>query len=146
MYKPVPIDVINANNKNKGRKSILTSGINLQKIIITTNITKEIKKSIRQTITVLVGTIRRGKYPFVSKLEFAIKELLASPNEEEKNCQGKVAAATKTRRGIPSGMLDLNNQPINVITTIVSKGLITLHKIPIVVCLYLTKISRQAKK
>lgn len=146
MYKPVPMDVINANNKNKGRKSILISGINLQKIIMTTNITKEIKKSIRQTITVLVGTIRRGKYTFVSKLEFVIKELLASPNEEEKNCQGNVAAATKTRRGIPSGMLDLNNQPINVITTIVSKGRITLHKIPIVVCLYRTRISRQAKK
>ncbi len=113
---------------------------------MTINITNEIKKSIKQTITVLTGTIKRGKYTLVSKFEFATSDPLASLKEDEKNCQGKVAAQTNRILGTPSGSLDSNNQPINHITNMVNKGLITLHKIPIVVCLYLTRISRQAKK
>ncbi len=62
-------------------------------------ITKEIKKSIKQTITVLAGTISLGKYTLVSKLEFVTNELLASLNDAEKNCQGNVAAETKRSRG-----------------------------------------------
>jgi len=88
----------------------------------------------------------RGKYTFVSKFELLIKELLVSLNEVEKNCQGSVAAQTNKIRGTPSGTFDSNNQPMNHITNIVNAGLSTLHKIPMAVCLYLTKISRQAKK
>jgi hypothetical protein len=61
IYNPVPIAVTSANNKNNGRKSILISGIKRVKTIIKISITKEIRKSIRQTITVLAGTINLGK-------------------------------------------------------------------------------------
>jgi hypothetical protein len=103
--------------------------------MIATNITKEIKKSIKHTITVLAGTIKRGKYTFVSKFELATKELLVSLNEDEKNCQGKVAAHTSKILGTPDGTDELNSQPINHITNIVSTGRITLHNTPMAVCL-----------
>ena len=99
------------------------------------NITNEMAKSIRQTITVLAGTIKRGKYTLVSKLEFAKRELLASLNELEKNCHGNVAAETSNKRGILSGVEELNSQPINAITNTVSNGRSTLHNTPITVCL-----------
>lgn len=104
------------------------------------------KKSMRHTITVLAGTISRGKYTFVNKLEFAINELLVSLKEVEKNCQGNVAAQTSNMRGTPSGTFEPNNQPMNHITAMVNAGLNTLHNIPIAVCLYRTRISRHAKK
>jgi hypothetical protein len=113
---------------------------------MTMSITKEIKKSIRQTITVLAGTISRGKYTFVNRFELATNELLDSVNEDAKNCQGKVAAHTSKIRGTPSGTFESNNQPMNHITAIVNKGRITLHNTPIAVCLYRTNISRQARK
>ena len=50
--------------------------------------------SIKQTITVLAGTIKRGKYTFVNKLELAIRELADSENALAKNCQGSMAAQT----------------------------------------------------
>jgi hypothetical protein len=90
----VPAAVMSANNKNKGRSRIFMSGVNRQKTINAIRITKDIKKSIKQTITVLAGTINLGKYTLVSRFEFATNELLASLNAEEKNTQGKVAAAT----------------------------------------------------
>lgn len=99
------------------------------------NITNDIKKSIKQTITVLTGTIKRGKYTFVSKLEFDINELLDSLNEDEKNCQGKVAAETNKIRGTPSGTSESNNHPIKAITKIVNSGRSTAQAIPITVCL-----------
>jgi len=98
-------------------------------------ITNEIKKSIKQTITVLTGTISRGKYTFVSKFEFEISELLDSLKDDEKNCQGSVAAETSSIRGTPSGTSELNNQPIKAITKIVRRGRSTAHRIPIAVCL-----------
>lgn len=82
----------------------------------------------------------------MSKLELATSEPLASLKEEEKNCQGNVAAHTNKIRGIPWGTFDSNNQPINHITKIVSKGLITAQSKPIAVCLYFTNTSRQARK
>lgn len=79
-------------------------------------------------------------------MELATSELLASLNEDEKNCQGNVAAQTNKIRGTPSGTFELNNQPMNHITKIVNNGRSTAHITPIAVCLYLTKMSRQAKK
>lgn len=52
---------------------------------------------------VLAGTINRGKYTLVSKLEFASNELLDSLKAVEKNCQGKIAAHTNTTLGTPAG-------------------------------------------
>ena len=93
------------------------------------------RKSIKQTMTVLAGTIKRGKYTFVNKLELVSNELLASLKEDEKNCQGKVAAQTSKTLGTPSGTFELNNQPIKTITDKVSKGRMILQAIPIPVCL-----------
>ena len=61
----------------------------------------EIIKSTKLTITVLAGIIIRGKYILVSMLEFPISELLESPKEVEKNCQGSRAAYTKIAYGTP---------------------------------------------
>ena len=92
--KPVPMAVIKANKRNKGSINILTSGTNLYQTNNPIKIKKEIKKSIKQTITVLAGTINLGKYTLVSKLELAISELADSENELAKNCQGNIAAQT----------------------------------------------------
>ena len=110
------------------------------------SIINDIKKSIKQTITVLAGTISRGKYTLVNKLELVISELAASLKDDVKNCHGKVAAHTSKTLGVPVGTLESNNHPINTIAKMVRRGFIILHKTPIAVCLYLTKISRQAKK
>jgi hypothetical protein len=99
------------------------------------SITNEIRKSRRHTITVLAGTIKRGKYTLVSKFELATNELLVSLKELEKNCHGKVAAQTSRMRGTPSGTDELKSHPMNHITNIVSTGRITLHSTPIAVCL-----------
>ncbi len=80
------------------------------------------------------------------RFELLIKELLASLNDEAKNCQGNVAAETSNIRGTPCGTLELNNQPKNDITKIVNNGRSNAHTTPIAVCLYRTRISRQARK
>ena len=103
MYNPVPMAVTSASKRNNGSHSIRQSGTNCVKIIMTTRIKKEIKKSIRQTITVLAGTINRGKYTFVSRFELATNEPLASLKAEEKNCQGKVAVQTNRILETPCG-------------------------------------------
>ena len=95
----------------------------------------EMKKSTKQTMTVLAGTIILGKYTLVRRLELAIKLFALSLKAVEKNVQGKVAAATNNTRGIPSGILDSKSQPINVITERVNNGRITLQRTPIAVCL-----------
>jgi hypothetical protein len=82
----------------------------------------------------------------VNRFEFATNELLASLNDDAKNCHGNVAAQTNNTLGTPSGTVELKSQPMNHIVKMVSNGRNTLHNIPIAVCLYRTKISRQAKK
>ena len=96
---------------------------------------KDIKKSIKQTITALAGTMILGKYTLVNKLELAINELAESLKAEEKNCHGSVAAVTSKILGTPSGMLELNNQPIKAIVKMVSNGRINAQSNPIAVCL-----------
>jgi len=96
---------------------------------------KDMKKSRRHTMTVLTGMIILGKYTLVRRFELAMRELLDSLNEVEKNCQGSVAAQTSKTRGTPSGKGALNNLPMNHMAKIVNKGRNTLHKTPSAVCL-----------
>jgi hypothetical protein len=72
--------------------------------------------------------------------------LALSLNAVEKKVQGRVAAATNSSRGVPSGIFDSNNHPMNAITDSVSNGRMMLHNTPIAVCLYRTSKSRQARK
>jgi len=57
-------------------------------------IRKEIRKSMKLTMTVLAGTIILGKYILVSMFELVISELLESLKDVEKNCHGSMAAYT----------------------------------------------------
>jgi hypothetical protein len=70
----------------------------------------------------------------------------ASLKDEAKNCHGNAAAATSKIRGTFPGTVELNSHPMNAIAKIVSSGRMTLHAIPIAVCLYLTNTSLQARK
>jgi hypothetical protein len=93
-YRPAPIEVRNAKKRNKGRKTICQEGTKWNQIINPIRIANEIRKSTTLTMTVLAGMIRRGKYIFVNIFVLVIRELLASLNEVEKNCQGSIAAYT----------------------------------------------------
>src|SRR6476660_613996 len=78
--------------------------------------------------------------------ELLISELLASLKEVEKNCHGSMAAYTRIGYGTPPDGSFANRPKTIVNTSIVRNGRITLQASPITVCLYLTKISRQARK
>ena len=110
-------------------------------------INNEIPKSMRLTMIELTGTIILGKYTLVNKLAFATNELEDSLNEFEKNCHGNIPAHTIIAYG---DSFVVGKRPSllkrNVKITMVKNGRNTLHKIPITVCLYLTKKSLQAKK
>ena len=69
------------------------------------------------------------------KFTFVMSEVLASVSELEKSCHGSIAAKTMTGYGTPSdGSLAILRK-IKTITSIVSNGRSTAHKIPITVCL-----------
>src|SRR3989344_93955 len=99
------------------------------------------------TIIVLAGTINRGKKTLLNKFEFAIKEFAQELNELEKNCQGNIPAQTIIAYGTPASEGNFPSLLKTIVkTTMEISGCKMLHKIPITVCLYRTKISRQAKK
>jgi len=135
-----------AKKKKHGRKIVAGEGTNLYPTMSNKRIANDNMKSTMLTMTALEGIINLGKYTFVINFSFSIKELLLSVSAFEKNCHGNIAAYTKIGYGTPSEGNLANFPNITVNTIIVSKGLIIPQAIPITVCLYLTKISRQAKK
>ena len=135
-HKPAPKAAIKATAVNKGSISIFQSGQKSYQAIIPMRITKEIKKSTKQTITAEVGTIIRGKYILETILALAITELLDSDNELAKNCQGSMPAKTIIAYGAAPSVGILASLPKTTVKTIaVSKGRRTAHAIPITVCL-----------
>ncbi len=99
-------------------------------------ITNEIRKSIRQTTTVLAGTIILGKYTLLTRLELLNKEPDMSVKAEEKNCQGKVPAAINKGNGIDAGVWDeLKITRTRLRARMLNKGRKIAQAIPILVCL-----------
>ena len=94
-YKPALKLATKARKRKIGRYRIFQPGTKPYHIIITAKIKNDIRKSIRFTMTVLTGIIRRGKYIFVSMVELPISDVLASLKDVEKNCQGSSAENTK---------------------------------------------------
>jgi hypothetical protein len=123
-----------AMSKNNGKNNIRAPGRSPPHAIMISKIRKVIKKSIRQTITVLAGIINRGKYTFEIRLVFPTSEFAASLNAPEKNCQGKVAAATNKMREGPGAPI-LKNHPRKENAIIVVRGRSIIHARPITVCL-----------
>jgi hypothetical protein len=100
-----------------------------------TRITPEIKKSTKLVITELAGIIRRGKYIFEIRLALPIRELLVSDKALAKNCHGRTAEKTRIGYGTPSEGNFASFPKTIVNTTIVKKGRITAHAMPMTVCL-----------
>ena len=97
---------------------------------------KPIMRSTKATITVAVGTIRRGKYTLLMRLEFPMRLFPDSENAVEKNCHGNSPANTISAYGASPSVGSLANRPkTRVNTTIVRKGRITVHASPTIVCL-----------
>lgn len=97
-------------------------------------------------MTALVGMISLGKKTLVSIPALVTNELLLDDKALANNCQGSMAQNTIMGYGAPSlGSLAIRPKT-KARTSIVAKGRRTLQATPITVCLYRTKISRQAKK
>ena len=94
---PGPIAATKVMVMKSGRVTVRQSGTNRYHIISIARKPLAIRKSTRLVITALAGTTRRGKYTFEIRLELAIRLLLLSDNELEKNCQGN--SPQKTRIG-----------------------------------------------
>jgi hypothetical protein len=120
------------NTGNKHRRHV---GQKLYQIISPNMTAAEIKKSIKLTARELTGMTKRGKYILEIRLVFAIKLLLAPINELEKNCQGSIAAKTRSGYGTPLDGILANLPKTMVKTTMVSNGRNTAHRTPIAVCL-----------
>lgn len=78
------------------------------------------------------------------RFELVIKLLLASLNDSEKNCQGNKPENTIITYGVLDVWFSFATTPnMNVKIAIVISGFSKAHKMPRVVCLYFTLISRQ---
>lgn len=87
-----------------------------------------------------------GKYTFEINCELFTKELLESVSVLAKKCQGIIAAKTNKGYGRPSdgSMAIFPKTRVKII--IVNRGRKTPQPTPIIVCLYLTKISLRERK
>lgn len=93
-----------------------------------------------------IGIISLGKYIFLIICAFDTILLPALETPTEKTFQRSSPEKTNTGYGIPSeGTLSAVPKKREKIRT-VNSGCISTHKIPKVVCLYLTFTSRQVKK
>ena len=132
--KPMEKLKIRAYATKSGKRNISGPGIpkNTQRRMI--KITKEIKKSIRHTMSDDSGIMILGKYTLVRMLEFPRMELLESLIEVEINPQMITPAETVIRRWGILSVCSINSD-INPKIAILIHGLITAHRIPIKVCL-----------
>src|SRR5262245_36910212 len=146
IHKPTPNEAANARRTKTGAKIMFGGGTNSYQIINTTINAAEIRKSTKLVITLAAGMTRRGKYTFEIRFAFVTRLLPLSESAVEKNCHGSIPQ--KTRSGYltpPDGILP-SLPKTSVRTTIVRMGRISDQATPTTVCLYRTRMSRQARK
>src|SRR5690606_12689006 len=130
IHSPTENDAANAKMMKTGRKRILIGGTNLYHPIRTINSNPQIKKSTRLTITLLVGTMSRGKYTLEIRLVLLTRLCPLSANAVAKNCHGNIAQKTNNGYGTPPEGIFANLEKTIVRTPTVSTGRITDQDTP----------------
>src|SRR3990172_380445 len=119
----------------------------LAKIRITARVAEEMAKSKRHDIVAAKGNTSLGKYIFVTRFVLPIKLFVENRIDVKKNENGIALTPTDTIEessiGSPETMENAFFTNMPAATT--SIGIKIAHMYPIIVCLYLILISRQAR-